>query len=122
MDNRHIIRLHNAVFYSYHGNQHEERQLGGKFEVDVEMETDFTQAAEHDRLTETVNYESVYTLVQGFFTDRHFHLIETVAKRIADSILATYPMVRAVIVRVRKPGVPIKGVVDTVEVEVNERR
>lgn len=122
MEEKHFIRLHNAVFYAYHGNQREERQLGGKFEVDVEMETDFTEAAEHDRLTETVNYESVYSLVQEFFTGKHFNLIETVAKRIADRIIASYPMVSQVLVRVRKPGVPIKGVVDTVEVEVDERR
>lgn len=122
MEKRHFIRLRNAVFYSYHGNQREERHLGGKFEVDVEMETDFTEAAEHDRLTETVNYEGVYNLVQEFFAGTHFNLIETVAKRIADRIIASYPTVLSVRVRVRKPGVPIKGVVDTVEVEVDERR
>jgi 7,8-dihydroneopterin aldolase/epimerase/oxygenase len=122
MIKRHDIRLHNAVFYAYHGNQHEERHLGGKFHVDVEMETDFTEAAEHDRLTETVNYEQIYTLVQDIITNQKFNLIETVAKRIADRILATYEQVRAVRVRVRKPGAPVKGVLDYVEVEVDERR
>jgi len=122
MTKRHFIRLHNAVFYAYHGNQHEERHLGGKFHVDVEMETDFSEAAGHDLLHETVNYEQIYSHIQDTVTQQKFHLIETIAKRIADHILETFPRITGVVVRVRKPGAPIKGVVDYVEVEVDERR
>ena len=122
MIKQHHIRLHNAVFYAYHGNQHEERHLGGKFHVDVEMEADFTEAAEHDRLVETVNYEQVYNLIQDIITNQKFNLIETLAKRIADRIIAECSLVQGVVVRVRKPGAPIKGVIDYVEVEVDERR
>ena len=122
MEKRHIIRLHNAVFYAYHGNHHEERHLGGKFHVDVEMETDFTAAAEKDTLAQTVNYADVFDLIQDIVTSSKFNLIETIAKRIADSILASFPIVSGVSVRVRKPGAPIKGVIDDVEVQVDEGR
>jgi len=122
MEKRHCIRLHNTVFYGYHGNHDEERQLGGRFHIDVEMETDFTEAAKQDHLDLTVNYEAVYNLVQDIVTNETFKLIETVAKRIADSILASFDQVRGVVVRVRKPGAPIKGVIDYVEVEVDEHR
>src|SRR5690606_19756756 len=113
---RHYIRLHNAVFYGYHGNHSEERNLGGKYHVDAELETDFTKAALEDKLGETVNYESIYRLIQDTLTGEKFHLIETIAKRIADTILETVPRVSAVTIRVRKPGAPIRGVVDYVEV------
>lgn len=122
MKKRYFIRLQNAVFYGYHGNHHEERNLGGKYHVDAELETDFTEAALHDKLDETVNYEYVYNLIQNTLTQDKFHLIETIAKRIADKILETVPIVQAVTIRVRKPGAPIKGVVDHVEVEVYEER
>ncbi len=122
MEKTHCIRLHNAVFYAYHGNHHEERQLGGKFHVDVELETDFTEAAATDTLARTVNYEKVYGLIRDILTNETFHLIETVAKRIADSIFERFPLVTAVRVQVRKPGAPINGVVDYVEVDVHERR
>ncbi|PLX31258.1 MAG: dihydroneopterin aldolase [Ignavibacteria bacterium] len=122
MEKKHYIRLKNAVFYGYHGNHREERHLGGRFHIDVEMETDFTGAAEHDDLDLTVNYDAVYNLIQDIVTQEAFKLIEKVAKRIADSILDTYPTVSGVSVRVRKPGAPIKGVIDYVEVEVDERR
>jgi 7,8-dihydroneopterin aldolase/epimerase/oxygenase len=122
MKSRHFIRLHNAVFYGYHGNHHEERNLGGKFHVDAELETDFTAAAVHDKLGETVDYEYIYSLIQEALTQDKFHLIESIAKRLADKILETVPMVVSVRIRVRKPGAPIKGVIDHVEVEVYEVR
>ncbi len=122
MEKKHYIRLHNAVFYAYHGNLHEEKTLGGKFHVDVEMETDFSAAADHDSLRETVNYERIYNLVQDIVTQKNFHLIESLAKRIADTILEREAAVRSVVVRVRKPAAPVKGVIDYVEAEVNERR
>ena len=122
MNKKHFIRLHNAVFYGYHGNHHEERHLGGRFHIDVELETDVTEAAERDSLEHTINYEAVYTLIQDIVTKETFRLIEALGRRIVLAILETFPTVHAVSIRVRKPGVPIKGVIDYVEVEINERR
>jgi dihydroneopterin aldolase len=120
MMSKHQIRLHNAVFYAYHGNHHEERQLGGKFHVDVE--TDFTEAARNDDLTLTVDYKAVYDLIHDVVMEKKYRLIESVAKCIADTVLERYPTVSAVKVRVRKPGAPVRGVIDAVEVEVYEQR
>lgn len=122
MQNAHHIRLLNAVFYGYHGNHHEERFLGGRFHIDVDMEADVSAAAKHDSLEETVNYEAVYAMVQDIVTNSTFKLIETMAKHISMRILERFELVRTVTVRVRKPGVPIKGVIDCVEVEVHEQR
>lgn len=122
MEKKHYIRLQNAVFYGYHGNHHEERFLGGRFHIDVEMETDFTEAAEKDDLHLTVNYEAVYNLIQDLVTNGSFKLIEALGHRIAMNVLAQFATVHAVTVRVRKPGVPLKGVIDYVEVEVHEHR
>jgi len=122
MQNAHHIRLLNAVFYGYHGNQHEERFLGGRFHIDVDMEADVSAAAKYDSLDETVNYEAVYATVQDIVTNSTFKLIETMAKHISKRILERFELVHAVTVRVRKPGVPIKGVIDCVEVEVHEQR
>jgi dihydroneopterin aldolase len=122
MEKKHFIRLQNAVFYGYHGNHHEERFLGGRFHIDVEMETDFTEAAEKDDLHLTVNYEAVYNLIQNLVTNESFKLIEALGRRIAINVLAQFETVTAVAVKVRKPGVPLKGVIDYVEVEIREHR
>lgn len=122
MEKKHFIRLQNAVFYGYHGNHHEERFLGGRFHIDVEMETDFSTAAEEDKLPLTINYEAVYALIQDIVTNQSFKLIESLAERIASSVLEQFSGVNAVAIRVRKPAVPLKGVIDFVEVEVREQR
>lgn len=119
---RNIIRLHNAVFYAYHGNEDEEQYLGGKYHVDVEIATDFTRAASHDSLAETVNYEMLYRIVQEILTGHKFFLIEAIAQTVARTVLDRIEPVESVLVRVRKPGVPIKGVVDYVEAEVELSR
>jgi ATP-dependent exoDNAse (exonuclease V) alpha subunit len=45
-----IIRIHNASFYAYHGVASDEQNLGGKFEVDVELHADLSEAMAHDSL------------------------------------------------------------------------
>lgn len=113
-----IIRIKKAVFYGYHGVLSEEQNVGGKFEADVDLYTDFGEAALHDNLKETVNYTSVYKFINKLVLERKYYLIETLAIRIADGILDQFEKVNKVAVRVRKHTVPIGGYVDFVEAEV----
>jgi dihydroneopterin aldolase len=113
-----IIRIKKAVFYGYHGVLSEEQNVGGKFEADVDLYTDFDEAALHDDLKETVNYTSVYKFINKLVLERKYYLIETLAIRIADGILDQFEKVNKVAVRVRKHTVPIGGYVDFVEAEV----
>ena len=117
-----IIKLHNAVFYAYHGALTDEQTLGGKFEVDVELHCDLTAAKETDDLKQTVNYEQVYSLMKRIVTEKKYYLIEALAHSIGQGILSGFPQVQKAIVRVRKPGAPIHGVVDTIEVHIESQR
>jgi dihydroneopterin aldolase len=45
-----IIRIRKATFYGYHGVRSEEQSVGGKFEADVDIYTEFTEAAKEDSL------------------------------------------------------------------------
>lgn len=112
-----VIRIRNAVFYAYHGALAGEQNLGGKFEVDVDMYADFSAAADSDSLKKTVDYEKVYSTIQQTVTARNYHLLEGLATAIAKSVLKDFFNVERVIVRVRKPHPPVKGVVDHIEVE-----
>ena len=51
-----IIRLNQIKLSANHGCLHEEELIGGDYEVDVEMHTDFQEAAENDDLTKTIDY------------------------------------------------------------------
>jgi dihydroneopterin aldolase len=117
-----IIRIKNAAFYAYHGVATDEQNLGGKFEVDVEVHVDLCRAAERDNLKQTVDYEALYALIQKVVTVKRYYLLESLAKTIAQGILAAFTPVAVVSVRVRKPHPPVKGVIDYVEVEVTEQR
>ena len=112
-----VIRLKNMVFYGYHGVHESEKTLGGKFEVDLELFKDLSKAGQTDDLKDTLNYEKIYKTVQNCTKRNKYYLIETLAARIAKSVLRKYKTDK-VIVRVRKPNAPVKGVLDTVEVEI----
>jgi len=118
----HVIRLRNAIFYAYHGIASDEQRMGGKFEVDVDLHVDLTNAAEHDNLQQTVDYEKVYDCIREIVLSKNFFLIESLAAKIAKGILSAFGQVEQVVVRVRKPSAPVKGVVDYVEVEIAEKR
>lgn len=117
-----IIRLRNAVFYAYHGVLSDEQNLGGKFEVDVDLHCSLSRAAVSDSLKQTVDYERVYDSIKGLVLGKKYYLIEALARTIADGILKDFRAVQKVVVRVRKPGAAVKGVIDHVEVEIFRER
>ena len=113
-----IIRIKNATFYAYHGAMKEEQHIGGRFEADVDIYTDFTNAAKTDDLELTINYHDVYQYINKIVHDKNYYLIETLATVIADGLITEFPTVKKVAVRVRKNSVPVGGVIDHVEAEV----
>ena len=117
-----IIRLHNAVFYAYHGVLLDEQNLGGKFEVDVDLHCDLSQGAKSDHLEDTVNYERVYDCIRTLVLEKKHLLLESLASAIGRGILQNFSKVHSVTVRIRKPSAPVKGVIDFVEVELTEMR
>jgi 7,8-dihydroneopterin aldolase/epimerase/oxygenase len=117
-----IIRIQNAVFYAYHGVLTDEQNLGGKFDVDVDLHCDLTRGAKSDHLQDTVNYERVYDCIRSLVLDEKHLLLESLASSIGKGILKNFSKVNSVTIRVRKPGAPVKGVIDHVEVELTESR
>lgn len=115
-----IIRIKNASFYAYHGVASDEQNLGGKFEVDVEIRSDLSAAFESDSLKRTVDYEAVYTFIQKTVTQKKYYLLEALAATIAKGLRDHFTNIQSVKVTIRKPHPPVKGVVDFVEVEVTE--
>ncbi len=113
-----IIKIRNASFYAYHGVFSEEQKIGGKFEADIDIYTDFTNAAKNDDLTLTVNYDDVYKFINRLVHEKKYYLIESLATVIADEILKNFKNIHKIAVRVRKNNVPVGGVIEYVEAEV----
>ncbi len=116
-----IIRLKNMQFYGFHGVDESEKHLGGRFEVDVEMHLSLKVACESDDLKDTVNYEAIYKTVDHCVKKDKFYLIEALANSIAKEIIKNHP-IDTIMIRVRKPHAPVKGVLDTIEVEIERAK
>ena len=117
-----IIRIKNATFYGYHGVSNEEQYVGGKFEADIDIYTNFSNAASKDDLSQTVDYYQVYAFLNQFTVNRKYYLIESLAIEIANELLKKFDRIIKVAVRVRKNNPPLGGVVDCVEAEVIKER
>ena len=122
MSELNVIRMKNAVFYAYHGAFEDEQNLGGKFEFDVDLFCDLSAAAEHDSLRETVDYEKVYAFIHSTVMLKKYYLLEALANTIGKGLLQEFAPLQKVIVRIRKPHPPVKGVIDYVEVEISQQR
>ena len=99
------ILLEGMNFTGYHGTLPAERELGQRCVVDVELRCDLRAGGERDDLSQTVDYSEVYRAAREIVEGPPVSLTETVAERIASTILATQPRVEAVRVTVRKPNV-----------------
>lgn len=109
-------------FHAYHGFTQLEREVGVRCSIDVEMVLDLSRAIRSDRLRDTIDYREVHALVLDIGRKRNsFHLIESLAGRIAEEILQRYS-VREVTVRVRKETPLLDGIVDFVGVQVSRHR
>jgi dihydroneopterin aldolase len=98
-----------------HGCWPEEEIIGGDYIVDVEMSVNFLPAAQTDDLNATADYVDVVRIIYHEMALRS-KLIETVAYRIASSILKNV-RVECVSVKVTKISPPAGGDVQSVSVE-----
>jgi dihydroneopterin aldolase len=115
------LRLKNMVFHGYHGYWDEERRVGQRFEVDVELTVQVAQAARTDHIRDTVDLYKVYQAVEKVVTGKRFKLVETLAEKIASVLLGRFA-IDDVRLCVRKPNSPVPGICDGIEVEIFRAR
>ncbi|MFP4351448.1 MAG: dihydroneopterin aldolase [Puniceicoccaceae bacterium] len=116
------IFLRGLAFFGFHGNIPAEAVNGQRFFVDLELRTDVSKASASDRLEDTIDYSAVYAAVRELVERKRFHLLETLAERLAATLLAGFAEVESVVVTVRKPQAPLPGIFDEVAVSVERFR
>jgi dihydroneopterin aldolase len=80
-----------------------ERKIRQTVSIDIEMAADVAKAAETDNIEGTLNYKAVAKRVQQFVGDSEYQLVETLAEKIAETILTEFD-IAWVQLRVSKPG------------------
>ncbi|CAG4991211.1 Dihydroneopterin aldolase [Dyadobacter sp. CECT 9275] len=96
-------------FFAYHGYYPEEQRIGNKYALDITVITDFVEAAQNDKLSETVNYEIIYRIAAKVMEDPA-RLLEHIGFRVIRGVREKYPLVDKVIVKVSKFNPPVGGV------------
>ena len=104
-------------FFGYHGCEEFEKRQGQTFEADVVIHADARAAGKSDALSDAVNYVDIFNKIKQVMEEERYDLLEKLAQRTADRVLED-ERVEAVTVRVRKPGVPLQGFLDWVQVEI----
>lgn len=102
------LRLKNLLFWGKHGHLPSERELGSRFEVDIDLTVNLELAARSDRLEDTVDMAEVYQIARKHIEGKSRRLIETLAAVIAGDYLKLRG-VKKVTVRVRKIAPPLPG-------------
>lgn len=92
-----------------HGALPGEQDRAQPFEVDVDLAADLAAAGASDTLADTVDYGSAATAAAAVVTGERHQLLERLAQRIAEDVLALDPRISSVTVTVRKlrPPVPV---------------
>ena len=115
------VMLRGLRGYGRHGVLDSERRLGQTFLVDLCVELDTRVAAESDDVTQTVDYGDVARSVLDIVEGEPVALLEKLAQRICDAILA-HDLVQAVEVTVHKPSAPGQAPIDEIAVTISRTR
>lgn len=116
-----VISINDMRFYAHHGCFEQERAIGTHFRVDLSFVTNTSKAEVSDNIVDTVSYLDVYQVVKAEMT-KPSHLLENVACRVGEKVLADFPAVEAVTVKVSKLNPPLGGQMDSVSVEIELKR
>jgi len=80
-----------------------ERRVRQTLYIDIDLATDIRKAAGSDDIKDTLDYKAVSKRIQQFVGESSFQLVETLAEKLADTILKEFP-VPWVRVRINKKG------------------
>ena len=101
------ILIEALELHAYHGWHRHEGEFGQPFLLDVELETDIARAAATDELGDALDYALIVSTMRSLFVDTRYKLVEAAAASLAQGLLAKFPAVTLVDLRVRKLKPPI---------------
>ena len=111
------IILKGIRFHGYHGVSASERQVGQKYEVDLELTCSLATAGCTDDLQNSIDYAEVVDLIVETGTESSFNLIEALAETSASRIMNRFA-VDDVRITVKKLSPPIEPPLSYAAVEI----
>ena len=115
------IKLNNIRVHAWHGCLKEESIIGSDYRVDLEVNADLSVPSKSDKLSDTVDYVHLNTIIKEEM-DIKSKLLEHVAKRILNRIFMEIPKIKSAEISVSKINPPIGGDVESVSVNIQNYR
>ena len=116
------ILIEGLEVFANHGVYPAENELGQKFVVSATLYTSLAHAGKTDDLGASINYGEVCHTIDAYLRAHTFKLIEAAAEATAERLLADYPALIAVRLRIAKPWAPIGLPLSNVAVEIERTR
>jgi dihydroneopterin aldolase len=115
------IDLNGIEVYARHGVLDFEQEKAQVFRIDVTVFADLATAGASDELGDTLDYGMLAAEVREVVGVESHKLIERVATRVAETVLA-HTAAERVIVTIHKPDAPVEVALDDVSVTIDRSR
>jgi 7,8-dihydroneopterin aldolase/epimerase/oxygenase len=99
----------------------EEQTRPQPLEVDLDVVADLSLPAASDRVEDTIDYSALCAMVERIVTEEKFSLLEALAQRLADAVMAD-ARAEAVTVVVRKLRPPVPHQLESSGVRITRTR
>lgn len=113
------IRIKGLRIFARHGVYEEEKRQGQEFVVNAVLYTDMEKAGDSDDIGDAVDYGRVCGFIDRFMRENRFDLLEALTKRMAETLLLSFPEVKKADLEVEKPNAPVPLRFETISVKVS---
>lgn len=117
-----MIEIKGIKAYGFHGVFANEREIGQEFFVDVAARLDLSKAANSDDLNDSVDYGAIAKTVEAQVKGEPCNLIEKLAGRIGEELIAQFNKLDSVTITVHKPSAPLGMPFSDVSVTITTKR
>ena len=113
---RTYIHLNNFKVYAYHGVRKQEQVVGNEYIINLKIKVSLENAAKSDLLKETISYANICQEIHTVMRSPA-QLLEHVAYKIANHLLATFPIIEELQIKLDKRNPPMGEDIDSAGVE-----
>lgn len=111
------VQLHSLEFFAFHGLYEEERIIGNKFIVDLEVAID--DFSEFQTIKDTINYVSLFELIK-LKMNQPVDLLEKLAMQIIEEVHLKNKKINSVSISIKKESPPIKSIRGNVGITIQK--
>ena len=113
-----FVSLDGLRFHAFHGVLPQERTVGNDYVVSVRAGYDVSKACLSDDVSDTLNYARMYDVVKAEMAEPS-KLLERVAWRIGERLMAEFPSITSLNIRLTKQNPPMGACGDGATVELH---